>query len=85
MTCNCLGGNPCPCRRGVYAGQNIVLAEAMTRIWWGTYKCARCEKSYTVNDQWAQCTPDFCHDCYAHLKAQYALVPVDKDGKEIEQ
>lgn len=82
MTCNCIGGNPCPCQGGrigrIYAGSPMNIS-------WGSYKCARCTKDYRVNDQWAACTPDFCHDCYAHLKAQYAMVPVDKDGKDVVQ
>lgn len=48
----------------------------------GVYKCQRCGKEYIVNDQWAPCTPDFCHGCTAHLGKQYAWVPVDKDGKD---
>jgi hypothetical protein len=57
----------------------------MGKIYHSVYRCARCDKSYMVTDRWAVCTPDFCFDCYAHLKNQYASVPVDKDGNEVAQ
>lgn len=61
------------------------MAGSPMTISYGSYKCERCGKDYIVNDQWAPCTPDFCHDCYAHLKAQFALISVDKDGKDVAQ
>lgn len=91
MTCNCIGGNPCPCKRGLILGRiefgpnYWAAAQAPQTLTFGIYDCQRCKKRYTVNDQWAQCTPDFCHDCYTYLKAQFALVPVDKDGKDVAQ
>lgn len=66
--------------------QPIELPEQVTSYSFGVYTCQRCKAEYTVNDgTWRLCTPDFCHDCYAHLKAQYALIPVDKDGKDVPQ
>lgn len=91
MACNCIGGNPCPCQRGRFIGQitfgpNYPFTTVIPQTFsWGVYKCKRCEKAYTVNDQWKQCTPDFCHDCYEHICKQFALVPVDKDGKDVPQ
>jgi hypothetical protein len=84
MTCNCIGGNPCPCMGGKLPMGRLWISPPQ-EIRYGVYECRRCKKSYTVLDQWAECTPDFCHDCYAHLKAQYALIPVDKDGKDVAQ
>ena len=55
-------------------------------ICWGVYTCRRCKRDYTVNDgTWRLCTPEFCQDCYGFLKTLYALVPVDKDGKDVQQ
>lgn len=54
-------------------------------IYFGVYDCQRCGKEYMVNDQWKPCTPEFCHDCTEYLFAQHALVPVDKDGRDIPQ
>lgn len=90
MACNCIGGSPCPCQRGwimgrIEFGPHYWAAAAPQTFSFGVYSCRRCAKSYTVNDKWAQCTPDFCHDCYAHLREQFALVPVDKDGKDVPQ
>lgn len=55
-------------------------------IQFGSYICNRCKKDYIVNDgTWRLCTPEFCHDCLEHLEKQYAMVPVDKDGKDLAQ
>ena len=55
-------------------------------VHFGVYDCSRCGERYIVNDgTWRLCTADFCHACFAHLKAQYALIPVDKNGKDIVQ
>jgi hypothetical protein len=89
MACNCIGGNPCPCQGGpvgrITFGNRFFWMNTQQTISVGIYKCARCQKEYTVNDQWAACTPDFCHDCYGYLKTQYASVPVDKDGNDVPQ
>ena len=55
------------------------------KFYFGVYTCQRCKKCYTVNDEWRQCTPEFCHACLDYLFTQYALVPVDKDGKDVAQ
>ena len=44
-------------------------------VYFGVYTCQRCAKTYTVNDEWAPCTPDFCHACTTYLRGLYALVP----------
>jgi hypothetical protein len=41
----------------------------------GVYECHRCEKDYTVNDEWAECTPTFCHSCWRFLKLMLRLAP----------
>ena len=52
----------------------------------GVYDCVRCSDRYIVNDgTWRECTSEFCQTCFAHLKEQYALLPVGKDGKDIAQ
>ncbi len=58
----------------------------MPELWCGRYKCQRCSKWYIVNDgTWRRCTPEFCQDCMEFLDDQFAWVPVDKDGKDIQQ
>lgn len=54
---------------------------------YSVYLCARCGKSYTVNEPgtWRQCTPDFCHGCYEHLGKKFCWIPVTKDGKDVVQ
>lgn len=32
-------------------------------VQFGVYECHRCGKTYTVNDEWATCTPELCHGC----------------------
>ena len=33
------------------------------RVYFGVYTCHVCDKRYMVNDAWAPCTPDTCHEC----------------------
>lgn len=48
----------------------------------GVYECFRCGKTYTVNDEWAQCTPHLCHACTItaeKFKAATGNTPQDDD------
>lgn len=47
----------------------------MGEILFGVYACNRCKQTYTVNDRWGPCTPEFCHECTDYLSKQYALLP----------
>mgnify|MGYP001557869187 CR=1 FL=1 len=56
----------------IYPGQ---AETGLKMIYFGVYECQRCKKSYTVMDEWVECSPEFCHACLAFLKSQYALLP----------
>ena len=55
-------------------------------MYFGVYACRRCKKEYIVNDgTWRLCTPDLCQDCVEYLDTLHAMIPVDKDGKDVAQ